>query len=256
MYFFILGEDPAIFAPSAVPTNFPMILMTTKKMIIIKTMGGSLKSRCIPLKTKNKRKISSSEYLSSIWKIFSGLALKLATTMPITIIESISSAWTRVASPQHSVRKLSISTKKTPSLSLAIRVVMKLKIKPMAHPRMTDPAMIRHGTRKAALVLNVSWDMMPRARTTATLKFIMPSTSSKAATLSMVEVTSPRDLYSWLIASATEGSVGHPRQPSKRANGIKAANHVACGKFVTRGSSTRNPAVITRKVIWASSIVI
>ena len=83
VYFLILGEASAIFAPRAVPANLPITLNITKKIRSRKASGATLKSRCIPLKVKNIRNISSSEYLSSIRKIFSGSALKFPTIFSI-----------------------------------------------------------------------------------------------------------------------------------------------------------------------------
>ena len=84
----------------------------------------------------------------------------------------------------------------------------------------------------------------------------MPSTSSNPATLSMVDETSPLALYSWVTASAAEGSVGDPRHPNRRLNGINVTNQEDFGKLVTRGNRKMNPRVIAKKVISASNIVI
>ena len=83
------------------------------------------------------------------------------------------------------------------------------------------------GDRADAMTFKDVCRMNISEKTIATLKLIIPITSSRAATPMMVEDTSPLALYSCTTAKVADGSVGEASEAIKRLAGIYTENHDA-----------------------------
>lgn len=244
-----LEEDLEIWAPVAVPKNFPRPLKATKEIISKYELVRTPKSRCIPLNVKKKTKINSSVYRSRILNIFFLRGLKLTTTTPMVIVESNLSNSIMVAILKQDSSRLRITTIYVPSVSLLMNLEMILNKNPNKEPKAIPPKMVNRGWSRDEYTVKDSERIRKLAMEAAMLKFIIPKASSKAVIPMMVLETSPSALYSCFTARVAEGSVGLPNEARRRERGMNKVNSEPPGTSIMKGVTARRPKKRIRKTI-------